>query len=298
MGRAAVCYKFKRAPSAMRYYARAVLGRRVASLPPGSTVPRLEGDISSVPVQPRHLARYRDVCGFADDGLLPVTYPHVLGAPLQMALATHARFGLRIMGLIHIANEICVLRALPADGRYRIGCWIEGHRDTDRGQEVDVHTCLFDEAGAAWTARSTLLARGAPNRAGSARSARALLAVPRPGDDAEPVQVSFPADRSLGRRYGLLSADLNPIHLTDWSARRYGFDRAVAHGMWSMARTLASLGPELGSVPRRIKVQFRLPLYLPGAGALTHWREQGRRLFVVLDAQSQRPHLTGLAEPL
>lgn len=298
MGRAAVSLKFERAPLAMRYYARALLGRRVTMLPPDVTLPRLEGEIVSIRAKPRHLSRYRTICGYSDDGWLPVTYPHVLAAPLQMALATHPRFELRLMGLIHVANEIRALRPLPVAGSYRLGCWIEGHRDTDRGQEVDVHTCLSDEAGAAWTERSTLLARGAPRRAGAASRARALLLIPRPGDDTERTSVSFPAERAAGRQYGLVSGDLNPIHLTNWSARRYGFDRAVAHGMWSMARTLALLGPALTAVPSRIDVQFKLPLYLPGAGMVSYWQEQDRWLFVALDGQSQRPHFAGLAEPL
>lgn len=298
MERAAVTYRFERAPSAMRYYPRALLGRRVPLLPPGATLPRLEGEIATIRINSRHLARYRAVCGYADDGRLPVAYPHVLAAPLHTALATHPRFQLRLMGLIHIANEICATRPLPADGRYRLACWIEGHRNTDRGQEVDLHTSLFDEAGAAWTERCTLLARGAPGRAGAARSARALLSVPRPMDDVVPETTTFPADRSAGRRYGLVSADLNPIHLTDWSARRYGFDRAVAHGMWSLARTLACLGPQLTAVPRRIDVQFKLPLYLPGSAVLAHWHEPDRWIFVVRDGQVNRPHLAGAAAPL
>ncbi len=298
MERAAVSYKFERAPSAMRYYPRALFGRRVATLPPGVTLPRLESEVASLRIRARHLARYRAICGFADDGQLPVTYPHVLAAPLQTALATHARFELRLMGLIHVANEIRALRPLPAAGSYRLGCWIEGHRDTDRGQEVDLHTWLSDAAGVAWTERCTLLARGTTRRAGTTRSARALLMVPKPDDDVTPVSVTFAADRAAGRRYGLVSWDLNPIHLANWSARRYGFDRAVAHGMWSMARTLASLGPELSVVPRRIEVHFKLPLYLPGTGMVSHWQEPGLWQFVVRDGQAQRPHLAGLAEPL
>lgn len=295
MRRAAVSYKFERAPSAMRYYARALFGRRVTILPPGSTLPRLQAEVASIRANPRHLARYRAVCGYADDGLLPITYPHVLAASLQTALATHPRFELRLMGLIHIANEIVATRPLPANGRYSLECWVEGHRDTHRGQEVDVHTKLSDAAGVAWTERCTLLARSAARPVGAIRNARMSLSLPQPMDDAAPALVAISADRAAGRRYGLVSGDLNPIHLSSWSARRYGFDRAVAHGMWSMARALASLGPELTAVPRRVEVNFRLPLFLPGSAVLQHWREPGRWMFVLRDGDTQRPHLAGAA---
>ena len=79
-------------------------------------------------------------------------------------------------------------------------------------------------------------------------------------------------DHRTARLYGRLSGDLNPIHLADFSARRFGFDRAVAHGMWSMARSLAALGPELTARPCRIPVEFKLPLFLPSGVRLEHWR--------------------------
>lgn len=298
MARAAVSYRFERAPSTVRYYPRALFGRRVGQLPPGSSVPRLEGEVAAIGVDAGHLARFRAVCGYADDAHLPIAYPHVLATPLQVAIATHPCFQFRLMGLIHVANQIDSLRPLPASGRYGAACWVEGHRDTERGQEIDLHTSLSDEQGVAWTERSTLLARGPVRSAGAARSARALLAVPTPPDGLPAASVSIRASRSVGRRYGLVSRDLNPIHLTNWSARRYGFDRAVAHGMWSMARSLAVLGPALIAIPRRVTVDFKLPLYLPGKASLEHWQEAGRWTFVLKDAQGQRPHLAGVAEPL
>ena len=40
-----------------------------------------------------------------------------------------------------------------------------------------------------------------------------------------------------------MSGDVNPIHLHALTARAMGFPRAIAHGMWTYARTLAPLGP-------------------------------------------------------
>ena len=92
MGPAVVEYRFKRLPSAFRYFPRAVFGRRSALVPAGQLVPRLEAHVGSVTASPSHLARYREICGFADDGCLPITYPHVVAMPLQYAILTHPRF--------------------------------------------------------------------------------------------------------------------------------------------------------------------------------------------------------------
>jgi acyl dehydratase len=292
MTRPAVSLRFARPPSALRYYPRAVLARREPCVPAGVDIPRLAGEIGSLAARSGHLRRYRDVCGFPEGPALPVTYPHVLAMPLHLALMTHPSFTVRLMGLVHIANEIEWLRPLPADGRYRVRAWLEGHRETDRGQEFELFTEFEDAEGVAWRESSTLLARQRATGAQAARSARAVLRQPRPAPGEEVSAVGIEADRAIGRRYGRVSADLNPIHIADWGARRFGFERAVAHGMWSMARSLAALGP--GLTPGcRIAVEFKLPLFLGSTARLEHWRGTGPWTFVLKDGQGQRPHLAG-----
>jgi acyl dehydratase len=293
--RAAVSLRFARPPSVLRFYPSAVFARRAPNVPEGQTVPRLEGEIETVVISRRHLDRYREVCGFPRGDLLPIAYPHVLAMPLHLALMTHPAFLVRLMGLVHVANEIEWHRPLSADAIYAIACWVEGHRDTDRGQEFDLFTELRESGAAVWAERCTLLARRRRGAAGAARAARASLRVPRPPDGATVSEQGFHAPRSIGRRYGTVSGDLNPIHGSDFSARRFGFERAVAHGMWSMARSLACLEPELTRDPCRVQVDFKLPLFLPSEVRLEHWREEGGRSFVLRQGDGHRPHLAGSA---
>ena len=297
MRRAAVSYRFKRLPSSFRYYPRAVFGRRTAFVPEGQTVPRLEGSVEAVVARPGHLARYREVCGFAGDGQLPITYPHVLAMPLHVALLTHPRFVVRLMGLIHVGNEIHQLRAMPDAGSYRLRTWIEGHRDNDRGHEFDLYTEAEDGQGTVWHEKSTLLARRPGRGSQAGRSARQALRYEKPEPDDAPEMVDLEVPRAVGRRYGWLSGDLNPIHLGDRGAKLFGFDRAVAHGMWSMARTLAALGPQVLAPPVRVHVEFKFPLFMPTIAHLEHWPRDGRRVFVLKDAETERPHLAGSTRP-
>ena len=293
MGPAVVDYRFQRLPSAYRYFPRAVFGRRHALVPDGEQVPRLEGSVAAVRVSRGHLARYRDVCGFPDDGSLPITYPHVVAMPLQFAILTHPRFVVRLMGLIHIANEIQQERPLPAGGEYGLRSWIEGHRDSERGHEFDLFTSIEDAQGTAWLERSTLLARRVSSARPASRSARQALRYERPADGDRPEAVDIDVPRSLGRRYGWLSGDLNPIHLADRGAKIFGFERAVAHGMWSMARAFAALGAGPLAPPVLAQVEFKFPLFLPSVARLEHWPKDGREVFVLKDIMSDRPHLAG-----
>jgi acyl dehydratase len=293
MGPAVVQYRFKRLPSVFRYFPRAVFGRRSALVPDGEGVPRLEGRVEAVRAALGHLARYRAACGFADDGFLPVTYPHVLAMPLQFAVLTHPRFVVRLMGLIHISNEIEQSRPLPAAGSVALESWIEGYREVKRGHEFDLFTAVDDEHGRAWVEKSTLLARRPASGKPASRGARQALRYERPPDGLQPDVVEITVPRAIGRRYGWLSGDLNPIHLADRGARLFGFERAVAHGMWSMARSLAALGTAALAPPARVQVEFKVPLFLPGVTRLEHWRLERRHVFVLKDAESDRPHLAG-----
>ncbi len=297
MGPAAVNYRFRRPPSAFRYFPRAVFAKRSALVPDGQVVPRLEASVESVVARSGHLARYRKVCGFGDDGLLPITYPHVLAMPLHMALLTHPRFVVRLMGLIHVANEIQLQRPLPSGGEFRLRSWMEGHREADRGHEFDLYTAAEDADGTAWQERSTLLARRPSSGRQAARSARQTLRFEKPREADTPAGIDIDVPRAIGRRYGWLSGDLNPIHLGDRGAKLFGFDRAVAHGMWSMARTLAALGGQGLTAPVHVHVEFKFPLFMPGVVHLEHWQRDGRRVFVLKDAVSERPHLAGSTRP-
>ena len=57
-----------------------------------------------------------------------------------------------------------------------------------------------------------------------------------------------------------VSGDHNPIHLHGWTAKPFGFPRAIAHGMWTKARCLAALRlPDAFTA----EVRFKQPILLP-----------------------------------
>jgi acyl dehydratase len=97
----------------------------------------------------------------------------------------------------------------------------------------------------------------------------------------------------MGRRYGAVSGDRNPIHMAALSAKLFGFKRAIAHGMWTNARALSFLLPTTPVEQARLAVEFKTPLYLPGRAALWSARNGTTALFEVRDAKGQKPHLRG-----
>ena len=80
-------------------------------------------------------------------------------------------------------------------------------------------------------------------------------------EDVPPVTAEWRLRDDLGRRYAAVSGDHNPIHLHACSGEAVRLRRAIAHGMWTKARCLASLRlPDAFTA----EVRFKRPILLPG----------------------------------
>jgi acyl dehydratase len=291
-----VSMSFASPPSAWLAYPKMLLSQRPALVPKGREVPRIEARMSALKAKRQHLADYRRVCGFAADGRLPLTFPHVMTAPLHIAILTHDAFPVRLLGLVHVRNEITHHRSIGEGEAVDAHVSLHGHRDTDRGQEFDLLVALSVAGAVVWSETSTFLARQRSPRRGEGGKPAASRAA-----DETPAAVqttSWHADADIGRRYAAVSSDFNFIHLSDVTAKLFGFDRAIAHGMWSVARTAAELGPRLATDSHRITVGFKLPIFLPSWVNLQSWETRGGVGFALRDAQGDKPHMIGTLERL
>ncbi|MET8639107.1 MULTISPECIES: MaoC/PaaZ C-terminal domain-containing protein [unclassified Streptomyces] len=248
---------------------------------PDAGFPRGRLSLPGFRVDPARLAAYERVCGFpVDAGALPVTYPHVLGFPLAMRIMASREFPLPLLGLVHTSVEITRREDLVPDGTYDIGVSIRELVPHRRGTEAVVVTEVRAGNRTVWESTSTYLARHRTDAPAGARPVD-----PRP----LPVSAEWRPAGDVGRRYAAVSGDRNPIHLHALTARAFGFPRAIAHGMWTLARCLAEQ-PAPAAV--RVRARFRAPVLLPGT--VTYGAEGG--LFEL--RSGERLHLTGETRPL
>lgn len=240
-----------REPGLPGLYARAATRRKIT----GSTLPDT-GLRCWVDVDAKRLAAYRSVCGFADNGLLPPTYPHILAFALQMQLLTAKAFPFPLLGLIHLSNRISVLRPLGGVNRVRIGVRVENLQPHAKGATFDLLTTLDDQLGPLWEAQSRMLCRGVKLEGEPVEEEWTT-------SQAQSEVTRWKAPTDIGRHYAKVSGDYNPIHLSAASAKLFGFPTAIAHGLWIKARTLAALAEHLPTANIEIAVQFRKPVRLP-----------------------------------
>ncbi|MEU1186703.1 MaoC/PaaZ C-terminal domain-containing protein [Streptomyces sp. NPDC005859] len=231
------------------------------------------------------LAAYERVCGFpTGEDSLPLTYPHVLGFPLAMRIMSGGGFPLPLLGLVHTSIEITRHTAPAATGAYELTVYVERLAAHRRGTEAVVVTELRERDAVVWESTSTYLAR---HRTESPPAAEAP-----PAREPVPVLDEWRLAADVGRRYGAASGDRNPIHLHPLTARLFGFPRAIAHGMWTVARCLAAHG----SPPAvRVRAEFRAPVLLPGTVAFA---SDGARFELRGPGEAGRVHVSGRVDPL
>jgi hypothetical protein len=276
---------FERLPSAWPAYAKALRAR--GRLDEGQTIPRIEARASGVVADPAKLRDYRAICGFADSDKLPVSFPQVLGFPLQMAALTHEKFPLRLLGLVHVRNTITQYRPLDAREPLDFLAYVEGHRPVHNGIEFDIVTEVRDRSGAlVWKSLAGTLSRGKGTG-------------PRPPKRPATKQLEFgryaswDVPENIGRRYGLNAGDVNPIHLSALTARLFGFSRAIAHGMWTMARCAAELGDDLPKAGYTLSVTFKQPVFLPSSVLMKYGPAERGIEFALLSEDGEKTHLVG-----
>jgi acyl dehydratase len=126
------------------------------------------------------------------------------------------------------------------------------------------------------------------HKGGSAEQSTAPLA----GVDAPTGVVHWKLAGDLGRRYAAVSGDRNPIHLYPLTAKAFGFPTTIAHGMWTLARSLSAVQNRLPSSFVN-EAEFRKPILLPSTVVFGSTADGDGLTFGVRGTKKPSIHLVG-----
>lgn len=271
----------------------ALLARAVVTSPgrSGDRLPDTELVRRDVTIDRDDVAAYAEVCGFTLTDALPGTYLHMLAFPLSMQIMAGRDFPFAIAGMVHVRNRITHHRPVTADEVVDVAVHLADLRPHPKGRQFDVVARVTVDDELVWSSRSTYLKRGkggdesAADESGAAAVDVAAL----------PTTSRWRVPADIGRRYGAVSGDRNPIHLSSVTARAFGFPKAIAHGMWTKARSLAALEGRLPDA-YEVDVVFKLPVLLPATVEYAT-RRDGDTWAFALRGRSGKPHLGGVVTP-
>ena len=212
---------------------------------------------------------------------------HTEAFPLAMMLFGSRRFPWPAMGIVHLANSATLHQRVHAGDVVRIEMQTGELFKHEKGQVFTLHARALRDGQLVWDSTWTLLRMGVKQPQG-APYVSALGEMPPLSRQAD-----FYAESGIGRRYGLASGDINPIHLSAITAKFLGFRRAVAHGMWTKAKALSTLLPREDVAYASVQVEFKTPLFLPARASLWAVRDEHGADFEVRNARGDKPHLRG-----
>ena len=187
-------------------------------------------------------------------------YLHSLAFPLHMKLLLLPEFVFPLMGLVHVKNQINQARPIK---KHEVLSVISSFGQLElhsKGWLFSIIVKFFSGNEIVWQSKSTHLFRTEHGRDIAIKD-KALI-------DAfiDPVNTSWKFDSDLGSLYANVSGDFNPIHLSKWLAKMFGFKQHIIHGMFTKSYCISALhkkNPILFEKAFEINTTFKQPLYLP-----------------------------------
>lgn len=255
----------------------------------GRDMPDLTVRRDDVPVTREDVDAYAEVCRFPAKDVAPLPYLHMLAFPLHMALMGDPSFPFPALGTVHLENAISQHRPVAIGEHVSLAARAENLRQGTKGKVFEINVTATAGDAVVWESTSTYLRIGGGDRENGERGTT-FAPVPSGG-----ATWRLPAE--LGRRYGAVSGDRNPIHLHPLTAKAFGFRRHIAHGMWTKARCVAALENRLPDAVR-VEVGFKKPVFLPGTVTFGARTVEDGIEFALNDPRSGAPHLLGRTSAL
>lgn len=202
-----------------------------------------------------HIAKYREII----DGMevhLPLAYFYLPIQRAQVSLMLDRRFPYAIPGLIHTANEMRFHRMPLLGTRLEVHVSVTALHAGGKWPRIAFNADLTQFGGKVVSCVSEYQTRKAGRNQVASTQGRAGQPVTYP-------LTTWGISASNVRRYALVSGDYNPIHLSSRLARIFGFRSAIAHGMYLVGRSEASIARKTGQQVTAMTARFARPIYLP-----------------------------------
>jgi hypothetical protein len=244
-------------------------------------------------------------------------YIQVLTLPMQLGMMSKSPFPFKAFGLVHIANKIDVIKLPDLQSELSLNAYFGDIYAHKRGIVFALHSEAAIDGEAVVKATSYYLARTKQTGSGVFKpfSELTMSSLPLQDKDAgQQTQASKPVairelifEENCGRQYAKVSGDYNPIHLWPATSKMFGFDQAIAHGMYSHALAISLMAKNnqyTVDKKQSVKANFKQPILLPSRANLCT-QNSGNTVSFSLSGDSQgrrnnkrNEYLSGTVTPL
>lgn len=235
----------------------------------------------------RGLADFFQLSGMPAGEGLSILYPHTVSFPMLMAVLSHPAFPVPIWNVLQVRNRLVQHEPIAPDAVLDFTVRTGERRVLEKGVEMDLRVDAQSGGRTVWEAVNTFYARGRFGAEG-APQAEALASPGVAGTSA--TEWHMPAH---GRwRYGRLSGDVNPLHMSDWYARRLGYARAFTHPQRAIGQCLGHLGAA-HHAPMQLETWIKGPVFYGARVSLRSEPRPAEQLFALHVDDDARPAIVG-----
>jgi acyl dehydratase len=220
----------------------------------------------------KQLKAYSEIVKFDGEGI-PLLFPYNLITHMQFSLVNDKTFPFSPFGLVH-KKETMTCHAPLKEGEWEVTASINGYREVERGYEVDFEFDLRIDGDLVWRSVTTAFKK---LRSSQKKKEFKVFSVDS--------QTKWFVPNGHGFKYGLISNNIDLIHISHWTAKLMGHKAAIMHGMWTVARGLSEY--KTFEYPLKFEVNFRTPIYMPA----TVQFEKNEKGFGVYSEDGKRQHL-------
>lgn len=214
----------------------------------------------------------------------PLTYLYLLAFPSQISLMTNKKFPITVMGLVHLGNtmelkaEIDTSKPLKLETSALIPA-------KEEGSLFPVFKVNFVQDGTVVaTCTSNYIAKR--KRKGEKKGGKKVEPEAEKRTAAHTQEMSF-TKKSIFQ-YAKISGDFNPIHISAFLAKSFGFKSSIAHGWCSASQVLSIAEKHKGKKLKYITVDWKTPILLPGKVKVELFdNEDGTTDFLVTNAKGE-----------
>jgi acyl dehydratase len=226
---------------------------------------------------------YKDVCGFSKphnietnnlktnnikpdkrqiNNNIPISYLQTLFIGLLGKFITTPYFPINPMGLIHIGQSFEQKRAITVDETLDLSCRLHYVTKTQKGIITQFLLEVMSDKKIVWQGISSFFTRNKVKQSKKERDEKKEETFLK-------IKETISVPQNMGRQYAGVSGDYNPHHLYWFTAMIFGFKQPIAHGMWSLARVIASLEKNFDTqYPLGVEAAFKLPIFMPASISL------------------------------
>ncbi len=225
--------------------------------------------------------------GVVGQNSAPSVTVHITAFALSTAMMAERRFPLPLMGLVHVQHKVWHMSDVPIDQPVRISTWAQNIMPHHAGTTVEIWVQIHDTRTdkLLWQSMAIYLSKAVviPGAQKPDRPAREPFLPPM-------MTGQWDLPRDIGRRYGAISGDRNPIHLSNLTAKALGMPGAIAHGMYAAGKMLA--GRET-LAPYTWAIEFASPMRLPSKVAVNYRQDGDRQVVTGWNAKHVKLHFIG-----